>query len=356
MSATPGILATTGHLAIFTTICVASVHFHVYKRMQSLWKPRTVPTEHDACPKVVVLTGCDRGFGRLLAEKLLASSDYIVVALTLTAEAAKELNALASTTGKLKAVKCDVTSDEDVKHMKDYVEKILVTEKAVLYGIVNNAGIADPGDFVWFADNTTLRKVMDVNFFGTANVTQALLPLVLRTSPTLSNGARILNLSSVCGTTASPGNSAYNASKFAVEAFSDSLRIELGPFNVHVSKIRPGQISTQIQSDYIDNLLKNYAKAPATVRDLYGGDEYAAKVSKTFEAFGASDNMAKPSLVVDSLTDLLAKRGDKLKAAYWIGSDAHTLWRALHTLPTAVTDSVKRGVLHIAPILQKSKV
>jgi NAD(P)-dependent dehydrogenase (short-subunit alcohol dehydrogenase family)/catechol 2,3-dioxygenase-like lactoylglutathione lyase family enzyme len=215
----------------------------------------------------------------------------------------------------------------------------------VLYGLVNNAGIVDPGDFVFFRDCETYRHVMEVNFFGQLKVTQALLPLMLGTAQTLSSGPRILNLSSVCGTSSGPGNGAYSASKFAVEAWSDSLRLEVKPFGIHVVKIRPGAISTQIQNDWGSHYLQNFDAAPDAIRQLYGADDFRARAAN-FTKSNGTKQMTPPSLVVASLVDILALQTQNaaLEPYYWIGSDAHTIWRALHTLPTSVVDTVKAAM------------
>lgn len=323
-------------------------------------KEKRTATDADERPKLVVISGCDRGFGRFLAEALLRETNYVVLALTLTQEHADELKQLATATatagarktsaGKLFAIQCNVTSDKDVNKMRDFVKEILESETAVLYSLVNNAGIADPGDFVFFNDCAVYKRVMEVNYFGQLNVTKALLPLMLSTSKTLSTGPRILNLSSVCGTTADPGNGAYSASKFAVEAWSDSLRLELKPFNIHVVKIRPGQIDTQIQTDWSVNYLKHFDAAPESIRQLYGADDFRGDTAKVTETMGKTKG-APPSLVIDSLKDILALQTDAtIKPYYWIGPDAHTFWRALHTLPASVVDTIKAGKMHFKPI------
>ena len=184
---------------------------------------------------------------------------------------------------------------------------------------------------------------MDVNFMGQVRVTQAFVPLILRTSRTLATGARILNLSSVCGASANPSNSAYNASKFAVEAWSDSLRLELEQFGVNVVKIRPGQISTDIQSDWAKNYLKNYDAASDYVKGLYGGDAFRSTVEKTLSAMASGKGpAADPQLVIKAIQEILQLPDTQIKSHYWIGMDAHTLWKALHSLPTHVADNLKR--------------
>jgi len=84
------------------------------------------------------------------------------------------------------------------------------------------AGLVHAGDFLWFHDLVCFRRVMEVVYFGSLLVTQHLLPLLIRT-----RGSRVINISSVAGAHAFPGNSAYSAAKFALEAWSDSLRVEV---------------------------------------------------------------------------------------------------------------------------------
>lgn len=352
-SAKPGVLATAANLTLFVTICVLAHCLHLKAALSPNQKKKKREKD-DTRPKLVVITGCDRGIGRLLAENLQKSDehDYLVLALTLTQQAADELNGLDK--DRMFAIQCDVTSDEDVQKTKDFVEHILKSEKAVLYSIVNNAGIADPGDFAWFSDLNSFRRIMEVNFFGQLRVTQALLPLMIRTAKTLVQGARILNMSSVCGATASPSNSSYNASKFAVEAWSDSIRLELQSFNINVVKVRPGQFSTEIQKDWAENLIKNYSAAPNQIHEWYGGDAFRDKVVGLFQSAAASSTpLPEPTLVVDALTDMLKMKQSKLEPYYWIGQDAHTLWRALHSLPTSVSDLMKLSLFHFRPVEQE---
>lgn len=324
---------------IFSAVCFSA---HVYHNFFK--KKRPTLTKDPAIYKkksVVVITGCDTGFGNLLSRELAKQSDnLIVVSLCLTSEAAKELNLL----DDIQSVQCDVTSDEDVQRARDFIEAILVEEKAVLKALINNAGCANPGDFVFYNDLKPIQHVMDVNFYGQLRVTQALLPLFLRTAPVY--GGRILNMSSVCGASASPGNSAYNASKFAVEAWSDSLRLELDPFNIKVVKIRPGQFSTSIQTQFGDNFCMNYSNASSQVKAIYGGNDHSEKIEKAFD--GMQDSATDPMEAVKVLVDLVRAKQDALKSYYWVGKDARTFWRALHTLPSHVADSVKH-LLTVSP-------
>ena len=250
------------NLSIYGLICAVASSYHYSKKLiSSSFSKNTneVPKDLSGKPivkkKVVVITGCDTGFGRLLSEQLSSEStgssdnNIFVVALCLTSEAAQQLTKL---NDAICGIQCDVTKDDDVQCASRKIKEILNEKKAYLHTLVNNAGIASPGNFLFYNDTKPLEQTMAVNYFGMLKVTQSLLPLFLRTSSTF--GGRILNLSSVCGASSSAGNAAYNASKFAVEAWSDSLRLELKeqPFNIAVVKIRPGQFSTTIQSSWVN--------------------------------------------------------------------------------------------------------
>ena len=283
------------------------------------------------------------GFGNMLSKELANQKDIIVVSLCLTNEATADLKELG-----IHGIQCDVTSDEDVDKAKEYIDSLLKEKNAVLHTLVNNAGRADPGDFLFFSDLSQMQNVMDVNYYGQLRVTKALLPLFLQTSHVF--GGRIINMSSVCGASASAGNSAYNASKFAVEAWSDCLRIELSNFNIKVVKVRPGQFATTIQSEFGENWAKNYESAPGNIKQLYGGQAHSKKLSEAFK--GMDSFHADPMDAVDALVDMIGMNQNDLRAAFWLGNDANTMWSALASLPTHIADSFKSLIsIHPSPRL-----
>jgi len=346
-------------LGVYGSICFAASSYHYAKRIASSFSRKTEePKDISHQPisnktKVIVITGCDRGFGRLLSQQLSSDSNAgedkntVVVSLCLTSEAAQDLTEL---NDAIIGIQCDVTKDEDVKRAALQIETILDEKKAYLHTLVNNAGIANPGNFLFYKDTQPLEQVMAVNYFGMLKVTKSLLPLFLRTSPTF--GGRILNMSSVCGASASPGNSAYNASKFAVEAWSDSLRIELKdqPFNIAVVKIRPGQFSTSIQSDWANGFQKNFEASSPPIQELYGGSSYVTNLNKRLSSMTSGGGQGEPQHVVDVLKELISEKDlDRLEPYYWLGNDAKTLWMALHHLPTHIADSIKAS-FNFAPV------
>lgn len=339
-------------VCLFSTICLGAL---VYHRLQWIFNLTTTTTnkatkalkldeknnndDDGAVVKVVVISGCDRGLGRLMAEtwSTRETGDYLVVALTLTQAAAMDLTN--EKVPSLVAIQCNVTSDTDCLAMKRQVQQILQeTPRAALYCIVNNAGIANPGDFVFYDSCKVPIHVMNVNYFGQLRVTQALLPFMLTTSQTV--GGKIFNVSSVCGCASPAGNSAYNASKFAVEGWSDALALELEHFNVQVVKIRPGRFQTDIQTDFMENFIQNFQTAPDQIRNLYGNAAYT-DVLKTASST-LSDGLATPKELVDLMTELLLQNdNNKLESSYFVGRDAKTLWRALTVLPTPVAKTIK---------------
>jgi NAD(P)-dependent dehydrogenase (short-subunit alcohol dehydrogenase family) len=163
--------------------------------------------------------------------------------------------------GLLTPVRLEVTDPRSIRLARNTVRGAVGT--AGLSGLVNNAGIAYGGP-IELLDLDELRGAFEVNFFGLIAVTQAFLPLLR-----LGRG-RVVNISSVSGMVASPFLSPYTTSKWAVEALSDALRVELHPWKLEVSVVRPGAINTPIWSKGRvtgDKILK---RAPKELGRYYG--------------------------------------------------------------------------------------
>lgn len=188
-------------------------------------------------PNTIVITGCSTGFGRVTALHM-AQQGWQVFA-TVRKEADQEsLLAEAAQRGcaaLLKPVICDITKPEAIKALGDLVAQATPG----LQALVNNAGTAFPAPIEQITPDE-LRQQLDINVVGQIAVTQALLPLLKAAKGT------IVNITSVGGRIAMPIVGAYNASKFALEALSDTLRIELAPFGVKVVVIQPGGSATAI--------------------------------------------------------------------------------------------------------------
>jgi len=189
--------------------------------------------------KTILITGASSGIGKATA-KAFVKNGYTVYGVARNVEKMSELKALG-----VKVLGMDVTDEQS---MVSGVNQILETEGRVDI-LVNNAGFGAYGaiEEVALAD---ARYQMDVNLFGVARVTQLVLPRMIE------NGyGKIVNISSIGGKIATAFGGWYHASKFALEALSDSLRNELRPFGVDVIVIEPGGIKTEWGGIAANNLL-----------------------------------------------------------------------------------------------------
>lgn len=196
----------------------------------------------------VVVTGSATGIGAATAREL-ARAGFQVFGTVRRPEDGERLRGHGVT-----PVLMDVTDTEAVARARDTVVKAL--SGAPLFGLVNNAGIAVAGPLE-VLPLEELRRAFEVNVVGVVAVTQAFLPELRR-----SRG-RIVNISSVSGTIAAPLAGPYAASKFALEAISDSLRRELVPAGIKVIVVQPGSIKTPI-----------WEKVAAMDLDRYRGTAY----------------------------------------------------------------------------------
>ena len=186
--------------------------------------------------RIAVITGASTGIGRAAA-LLFARRGFRVIATMRDPERGDELVRLAA--GEqlaLAVVALDVTSDASTS---EAFAKIGAEHGAVDV-LVNNAGIAPLGTLedssvaVW-------REVLETNVLGAVRCCQAVLPSMRE-----RRGGHIVNVSSVTGRMASPGQVAYSASKFALEAASEALALEVAPFGIRVSLVEPGVTATPI--------------------------------------------------------------------------------------------------------------
>lgn len=216
----------------------------------------------------VVITGASSGIGRTTA-LLLARRGWLVFGGVRTERDAVDLAAAAGAIGLgglVQPLLLDVTDPEQIRAAVRAVEVGLRARDAGLVGLINNAGIvvAGPIEEVPLA---RLRAIFATNVIGVVAVTQAFLPLLR------AGGGRIINISSVSGRIAPPFLGPYAASKFALEALSDSLRVELRPWGLRVILIEPGPIATPIWG-------KGEADALADRADLPADSPYAATVPR----------------------------------------------------------------------------
>lgn len=179
--------------------------------------------------KTVVITGCSSGIGWVAAQDL-RRRQYRVLATCRKPQDSARLSALGFET---------LTLDlDDAQSVEDAAARIIELTQNRLYGLFNNAGFGVYGSLAALS-RQQLERQFASNLFGVHQLTQLLLPAMLP-----HGEGRIIQTSSVMGLVTTPGRGAYAASKFALEAWSDTLRMELHGTGVHVSLIEPGPIST----------------------------------------------------------------------------------------------------------------
>ncbi len=177
--------------------------------------------------KVVLITGCSSGIGRCLAEQL-SQSGHIVVATARCVEMLKDLPVALK-------LPLDVTHPDSVT--------LAVASTIRQFGridvLINNAGYTMLGALEEVSDEETWQ-VFDVNVFGALRMIRAVIPQMRK-----QGTGSILNISSIAGRLSTPVNGTYSATKFALEALSDALRLELEPFGIRVVVVEPGAIQTR---------------------------------------------------------------------------------------------------------------
>ncbi|BFZ02772.1 hypothetical protein BsWGS_05811 [Bradybaena similaris] len=184
--------------------------------------------------KAVLITGCDHGFGNILARQLDREGYKIFAGcLDINSEGAKDLRS--ETSSKLSLLQLDVTDDAQIESARSIIAETL--NGHVLWAVVNNAAVFDYAWFEWHP-KVQFKKLMDINFMGLVNVTRTFLPLVRAAK------GRIINMSSLAGRMVLPGQAAYSSSKFAVLGFSEGLRREMSVFGVNVITVEPSLYNT----------------------------------------------------------------------------------------------------------------
>lgn len=181
--------------------------------------------------KVWFITGCSTGFGRELAQLVLKAGQQVVVTARKIADISDIVAAYPATA---LALSLDVTKPTDietaVKQAKEKFGRIDV--------LVNNAGIGYFGA-IEESEDEEIRKMFEINFFGLANMTKAVLPLMRS-----QRSGHIINIASIAGLVGYPAVGYYNATKFAVDGFSESLSKEVAPLGIKVTIISPSGFRT----------------------------------------------------------------------------------------------------------------
>lgn len=266
--------------------------------------------------QTIVITGASTGIGKATALHL-DKLGFRVFAGVRKESDGQALKKEAST--KLTPIFLDVTGDDSIAAAMDTVAKETGGE---LYGLVNNAGLSLNGPLE-LVPTSEIKQLMDVNVLGLLAVIKAFVPLLRQSK------GRIINISSGHGLLAVPDKSVYAASKFAVQAITDSLRVELCPFDVSVSSIVVGKVDTAILGKIIADRDKMIEAAPPEVAKLYAPlIEFFDKEVKELPGIPATE---VGKVVAQALTT------EKPKAQYLIGPGVKKM-KNLARLPVGLRD------------------
>ncbi len=278
--------------------------------------------------RTVLITGCSSGIGRATA-LLLAESGFRVLAGVRRAEQVEQLDDLRLP--HLEPVSLDVTNEDDVRRVVDYAQQ---TCPQGLYGLVNNAGMGLPAA-VELSTIEEVRRLLEVNTVGPLRMIQSCLPLLR------AGRGRVINMSSMNGTLAMPMVGAYSASKFALEALSDTLRVELRPWQIPVVIIRPGQVRTSIFAKMREGL---NARSPDIPVELKEGYEVMYARAGQFNERGARSSTSPEMVARVVWRALEAKRP---RTHYLVGLDARGIQLAKSLVPRRLLDRVLARVMRV---------
>ncbi|MGD0655440.1 MAG: SDR family oxidoreductase [Thermoguttaceae bacterium] len=284
-------------------------------------------TETNRHPPAVLITGASTGIGKACALEL-DRRRFRVFAGVRTEEAGERLKKAASS--QLTPLMIDVTDAASISAATSQIKD--QTGDCGLAGLVNNAGISVSGplEIVPIAE---LRRQLEVNVIGYVAVMQAVLPLLR-----IAKG-RIVNMGSISGALASPYLGPYCASKFAMEAITDALRIELRTWGIQVSIIEPGPIATPIweksfaAADQLANTLPTESMA------LYEPDLTVVR-----KMIAEIANKAEPvDMVVQAVVHALT--APKPKTRYFLHFRNRILFRSFKLVPDVIRDWIVRRVM-----------
>ncbi len=272
--------------------------------------PQRSRSAHDFGARAVLITGCSSGIGECIAHGL-ARRGFRVFATARRARDVARLKDLG-----LESMQLDLASSESITRA---CGEVLRCTGGHLYGLVNNGAYGQPGA-VEDLSREALRHQFEINVFGTHELTTRLIP-VFRTAGT----GRIIQISSILGRVSLAYRGAYNASKYALESLSDTMRLELAATNIFVSLIEPGPIESRFRA----NALAAYREHIDAERSVHR--DYYAAVERRLEA---AENV-RFTLPADAVLGKVAHalESPRPKTRYLVTFPAHLLARLKRTLP-----------------------
>ena len=275
--------------------------------------------------EAVVITGASTGIGASAAQRL-ARAGFVTFACVRSEAAAAAVESLHD---NIHALRLDVTDRASI----DAAAETVATRGLPLRGLVNNAGIALAGPLEHLPVDE-IRRQFEVNVFGALETTQAFLPQLRR-----SRG-RLVFVGSISGRLSVPFIAPYSASKFALRAFADALRIELAPAGIAVSLVEPASVKTPIWQSARDLHDKVMSRMPPEALEQYGAQ--LAAVSRQ------TDRDERDGMPVERVSSAIAHAltAPAPRANYLVGASARA-GSIIAVLPPALRDRAMRASLKL---------
>jgi len=204
--------------------------------------------------KSVLITGCSSGIGRCLALGLHARGYRVFASVK------QEKDVAALRAAGLESLVLDLRAPDSIRAA---VEEVLARTGGQLYALINNGAYGQPGA-VEDLTREALRLQFETNLFGTQELTNRVLPAMRA-----RNEGRIVQISSLLGIVCMAYRGAYNASKFALEALSDTMRLELRGTNIHISLVEPGPVTSRFRDNAYQAYRAHIDKTHSAHRDYY---------------------------------------------------------------------------------------
>jgi short-subunit dehydrogenase len=220
--------------------------------------------------KVIVITGSSSGIGEACARIFAAQGSKIVLAARNEKRLHQITQEILDNGSEAISVVTDVSVEEDCKNLIE----TSINHFGRIDVLINNAGISMRA-ILNQVDTSVVRKVMDVNFFGTVYCTKYALPYILKEQ------GSVVGVSSIAGYKGLPGRCAYSASKFAMQGFLESLRVENLKNKLHVLIACPGFTSSNIRNTALNKDGKVQSESPRDEQQMMSPDQVAKHIYKS---------------------------------------------------------------------------
>ncbi len=267
-------------------------------------------------PRTILITGCSSGIG-LASARVMKARGWRVLA---TARRPQDLAMLRDEVG-VETIELDLADPASIAACAD---KALTLSGGHVAALFNNGAFGQVGA-VEDLTTQTLRRQLEVNLFGTHDLTRRLIPAMRR-----NQGGRIVQCSSVLGFVSAPFRGAYCASKFALEALSDAMRLELEGTGIHVSLIEPGPIRTRFVESALANFLTTVDMAASPHRATY-----EARLERMRQG-GADTFKLEPEAVAMKLVH--AVESPRPRRRYYVTTPTYLAGALRRFAPRAATD------------------